>query len=153
MYYAFKNAQVAGSMWSKAIAWKTGGLFSHVELWLSGPQDKALCFSSREGEGCSLKVLDLTVKGLWVIEPAGFTPDQELKALGYALAMSAAKVRYDYLGILGIGTGHGEHDDHDRFCSEVCIEVAQQCAGRWLNLHRWLVSPSALYQLVKGVPA
>jgi hypothetical protein len=157
--YAFKNSELASQMgpwlgrqFSKAVAWKTGGKFSHVELWLGGPSDKALCFSSREGSGCGFQTIDLTAPaGLWVIEPlASLTAQQEDKIYGFAMAMSAAKVRYDYLGILGIATGHGEHNDHDRFCSEVCLEALQSCAGSWHGVKKWQVNPTQLYAMTQA---
>jgi hypothetical protein len=146
--YAFKNASKSGSLWSKLIAWKTGGPYSHVELWISGPLEKAFCFSSREGSGCSFKEIDLTSPvGLWTIVPLPMDEGAAQRAFGYAAGLDAAKVRYDYLGILGIGTGHGEHNDRDRFCSEVCVEALQLCAGWWRDEKRWLISPSALYKM------
>lgn len=147
--YLFKDADLAGGFFSRAIKWKTKGRFSHVELWLSGPANKAYCFSSREGEGASLKYIDTTaVPGLWTpVALLGITREQEVLMHGFALAMDAAKVRYDYLGILGIGTGQGEHDDRDRFCSEVCAEIAQKCAHWWPDIKRWLTSPTDLFRL------
>lgn len=155
--YAFKNAELTarqagwwGGLFSRLIAWKTGGIYSHVEMWLSGPQSAAVCFSSREGSGCGFRTLDLTDTLLWAIVPWPIvTEAREATVIGFCLAMNNACVRYDYLGILGIGTGHGEHDDHDRFCSEVGCEVGQVCLRWWPEIRRWMVSPSDLYKMAK----
>ncbi len=152
MFYAFKNAALAGGLFSKAIAWKTGGPYSHVELVLgTDPDNRARgyrCFSSREGSGCAIETIDLhATKFLWTMVHLPLSIQAQERIEGFARAMCAAKVGYDYLGILGFGTGHGEHDDHDRFCSEVCIEALQKCAHWWPNVKRWEVSPSRLYSL------
>src|SRR5579863_7530461 len=141
--YAFKYASGQG-LYSYLISKRTKSPFSHVEVWLSGPQDKAICFSSRPGEGCGFKLIDLSDAKVWKI--VNLPPVNEELWVGFCHGSNGKG--YDYLGILGYDTGHGEHKERDRFCSEWGTEVGQVCSGWWKGVKRWLVSPGDLYTLV-----
>ena len=127
--YAFKDAAECARRESGLaaavaleIARVTGGRFSHVECWIDGPQNAAVCFSSREPVGTSIETIDLTDSKLWTVVPVPATlPAQDTLITGFALGSSGRE--YDMLGILGIGSGLGLHDPFDRFCSS--------CAGWW----------------------
>ena len=140
----FRRAADAG-FWSRAIAWWTKGPYSHCELWLGGPPAHAWCFSSIEGTGTRFAYVDLR-PSFDFIELA---PDEKSYRLVTAAARALQGKRYDWLGLLGFVLPFGEHDEHDRFCSEVCFEILSG-AGIIKTLHpekRWRVSPSELAEI------
>ena len=147
MNLAFKDADRAaasskswmGAFFSRAIKWKTGGRFSHVELWMAGPKESATCFSSREPEGTGYATIDLSemvivtegghwgnptisqAKPLWTCVEIPATPEEM-----YGVQMFVEGVglkRYDFLGILGFMIPRGSriagitHDPAWLFCS------------------------------------
>ena len=145
MKLAFKNASAADSRWSEIIAKLTRGPYSHVEMWLSGPQDKADCFSSREGSGCGYAVPDLTDEKLWKIldvqAPVG------IWIAGFCDGSNGKP--YDYLDLLDALTGRGrENFSIGRFCSGVTTEALQKGYGLLSAEHFWQVSPVKLYNLL-----
>ena len=146
---AFKNADKAGGFFSKAIKWKTGGPFSHVELWLSGTIYNAHCFSSREPKGTGFTQLDLRDKDLWtIVDLPGLTPAQEHDINVWCVG--CGKKEYDFLGILGFVWPFGEvHDDSDLFCSECCTLCLQQVLGWFPGVKSYKTSPVKLYEMVK----
>ena len=160
---AFKEAAVVGSPWAKLIAEVTGGKFSHVEVAFGDPKSSPWCYSSREGTGCSMRVINLAVPGLWECVQVPLTTNEEMIALGYARAMSAARIVYDYFGDIGVGAGTGWHNPHGRFCSNTAAELLQiatqeRGSSQLLKgIPPWAVAPSGpavpgrwgLYELVK----
>lgn len=146
---AFKDADRAGGFFSKAIKWKTGGTYSHVELALSGDFENALCFSSREPEGTSFTHINLTDSNLWTIVPLNLNLFQEYEI--QIFCQGTGHKRYDFLGILGFVWPWGEHDDYDRFCSEFCCEALQKILGWFPGIKPWMVSPIQLYNMVQDV--
>lgn len=157
---AFKIAEKAGGLFSSQIQFVTGSKFSHVELWLSGPQDKAMCYSSREPYGTAFQTVDLSDSKLWEIVHLESTPEQENRVLWFCRGDAGRS--YDALGILGIGSGLGAHDEQDRFCSEAIFYILQQVFGFHPEIERWMVAPGwptadgkrfGLYELVKAKAA
>lgn len=149
---AFKVAAESNSLFSKLIAWKTGGKYSHVEGWLSGPIEHAFCFSSREPKGTGYATIDLSNPKLWDIVPLQLTDVEEKLVLVFCSGTDQKD--YDWLGILGFVWPWGEHDDHDRFCSEYWTECLQKALGWLPGLKAWMTDPSELRDVVlKGDPA
>lgn len=144
---AFKTPK-DGNFFSKAICWKTNGLFCHVELMLAGPLDDALCFSSREPHGTGFTHIDLTNSTVWDVVVLPVTSAQEAQLLAFANGCGTKE--YDWMGILGFILPWGEHDDKDRFCSEVCTEALQKVLGYFPGVKPWMTSPWDLYKLVTG---
>ena len=160
MDLAFKDADLAGGFFSKAIKWKTGGRFSHVECWLAGPKEAAVCFSSREPDGTGYAVIDLTEqrkgRDLWTCMEVPLTPDEELFVRGFCEGTGFR--RYDYAAILGFVLDRKRTHDRARvFCSEWNCSMCQKCLGRFLTdasgseIFPWTVSPSALYEMARKV--
>ena len=172
MNLCFKDAELAaqssnswmGAFFSRAIKWKTGGRFSHTELWLAGPKESATCFSSREPGGTGYAVIDLSemVNGqpLWTCIEIPMTPQQMYGANMFVAGIGTR--RYDFLGILGFclpqktntfGTPSTFtiHDPTWLFCSETCCMVLQAVLGWFVGVKPWTISPSALYEMVQGV--
>jgi hypothetical protein len=141
---AFKRADLAGTLFSKAIAWKTGGPFSHVELWMTGPRESATCFSSREPDGTGYATIDLS-EPLYTCVEISATPAQ-MEAVRW-FAEGTGKKRYDFLGILGFVVELREHDPARVFCSEWCTLALQRCLGLFPTARPWLISPTDLYNL------
>jgi hypothetical protein len=129
----------------------SGSPYSHVELWLDGPQNAARCFSSREPSGASFMVRDLTTPE-WEIVPyhsvIGPQDESNLFDCVESFCEGANGKSYDMAGLLGYKLGTGLHDDHDVFCSEVVSECLQKCAGLVLPKDPWMTSPGDLYKLV-----
>lgn len=147
---AFKVAAKTGSPWSALIAKETGSPFSHVEGWLSGPQNNARCFSSREPHGAGFAQLDLTISGLWEIVPLSLTPDQEVLANGFCVGCDGKN--YDGIGLIGYALSNPAiHDYSAIFCSETWAAIALKCWGKNIGgKDPWQISPGGLYQLAKG---
>ena len=156
MNLAFKDADLAGGFFSKAIKWKTGGRFSHVECWLSGPKEKAICFSSREPNGTGYATIDLTEqrkgRDLWTCIEIPCTGAQMVFVRWFAEGTGFK--RYDYAGIMGFVLNRKRTHDRARvFCSEWCCLMVQRCMGGFLyddegnEIFPWTVSPSALYEM------
>lgn len=143
---------------SDVIKARTGGEFSHVELWLGGPQSAAMCYSSREPVGTGFATLDLTDAAIWKIVPIPATADQERNAYWFCLGDSGRP--YDFIGLAGIGTDQVHlRNTSARFCSNCCAHVMQQCLGMLPGVDPWLIAPSGfdgpgnrhgLYELVTG---
>lgn len=138
---AFKYANLDDFL-SRTIKERTGGQFSHVELWLSGEGKSAVCYSSR-GNGTSLEVIDITDPKIWNVVPVqSFSPLKEDELLWFCKGSSGRA--YDAIGLVGIGWDLPVvHDPYDRFCSEACFEALQSVGGLFLNIGpRWMVAPS-----------
>jgi hypothetical protein len=144
--FAFKDAAVAatresfaGRLFAEGIAHVTGGNFSHVELWLSGPLNAAYCFSSREPAGTQFTTLDLTDTSLWTIvaAPAALLYEQVL-----FWCKGREGRRYNFLGLDGIAIGTPITDPHDDFCSQCQFELLQDCLGIWQGSRSYWIAPS-----------
>jgi hypothetical protein len=150
MNLAFKDADLAGGLFSKLIKWKTGGRFSHIELWMAGPREAATCFSSREPNGTGYATLDLSAP-LWTCVEINATQAQ-MDAVRWFAEGTGFK-RYDFLGILGFVLPQRTHDPACVFCSEWCCLAMQRCLGLFLDddgglpVRPWTVSPSDLYAM------
>lgn len=146
---AFVIASKTGSAWSEMIAKASGSPYSHVEICLDGPRNAARCFSSREPDGASFMVRDLTSPELEIVslKPA-LTEQQEYMV--EAFCWGANGKAYDMAGLLGYKLGNGLHDDHDVFCSEVVSACLRACAGLVLPAEPWMISPGDLHKLVAG---
>ena len=146
---AFVVAAKTGSPWSEMIAKASGSPYSHVELWLSGPQNAARCFSSREPIGASFMTRDLTTPEWEIVQyPPANSPGVPQTIEAFCQGSNGKS--YDMAGLLGYKLGTGMHDDHDVFCSEVVSECLADCAGLKLEKEPWMTSPGDLYKLVKS---
>ena len=145
---AFKIAAETDSEWSKLIAKASNSPYSHVEGWLSGDKNKALCFSSREPIGAGFQEIDLTQK-CWDIIEFKLSTQEEFAIVCFCWGANGKE--YDLLGLLGYKQGTGWHDDHDVFCSEFWAACLTQCIGLPLPKEPWMTSPGDLYTLVKGI--
>lgn len=141
---AFKIAALTDSSWSKAIAAASHSKYSHVEGWLSGAQNNALCFSAREPKGCSYAAVDLTTPE-WEIVPLKLSDMENLIIRGFC--MGADGKDYDFPGLAGYELGTGLHSDSDLFCSECWATALRDCANWDLLKDPWMISPGDLYNL------
>lgn len=145
----FRNAKKTKNLWSRLISAWTGGPYSHVELWLAGPKEAAVCFSAREGQGVRFKVIDLT-DGQWDEIKISENKEDVKKILNFALPQVG--MGYDWLGLLGfVKPWHISflHDSDDRFCSEVCSEDLNKADLLKLQgLHPWEINPNKLAALL-----
>lgn len=140
-----KVAFEKGVTWySRVIQWWTRGPYSHVELWLDGEVDKALCFSSLEGVGVRFAVRDL--RGTFDTITVSENSQAGLEMYKAALPLTGKK--YDWLGILGFAGPLKLHDSKDRFCSEVCYEMLDTEGFLHDAEARWKVSPNELADVV-----
>lgn len=153
VHLAFKVAAVEGSLGSKAIAWWTKGPFCHVELWLDGPIENALCFSSTLETGTRLAHINLTAPvGLWETVEVPCTDVEFSDLLTWCECHTGEK--YDQLGIVGFVIPFGEHHAHEEFCSESdgdALEQSTAIGKSWVLAgdRPWKISPNELYRLVK----
>lgn len=146
---AFKIAAATGDRWSMLIAKESGSPYSHVEVWLDGPSDKAHCFSSREPAGASYTVLDLTNPQLWNVIDVDLSPEQEAAARGYC-AGADGKL-YDGVGLLGYRFANPRiHDPHAVFCSEAGAAMCQVAGKDLGGKQPWQFSPGDLCALAKS---
>lgn len=148
---AFKNAFRSRSLWSKGIAWWTRGPYSHVELWLAGEPEAAICFSSREGKGTGRAILDLR-PNFDVIQLTTSSTDPKIFEKIYSLCESEPHKSYDWLGLLGFLGPAKVHDSRDRFCSEYVYEKLEQadCLAVVGGPDRWKVSPNQLADILRA---
>ena len=150
---AFVIAGKTGSSWSELIAKASGSIYSHVELWLDGPQNAARCFSSREPKGASFMVRDLTGPA-WEIAalPTSLyhgTPEEDRVIEAFCQGENGKD--YDMAGLLGYKLGNGLHDDADVFCSEVVSAILRFCISLTLPRDPWMVSPGDLHAVIKAL--
>lgn len=154
-----REANPLAKLFTKEIMNFTGGSYSHVEFWLKGPIDQALCFSSREPLGSSFSTIDLSNRLEWTI--IGLPPSDTITmAKAEWFCKGTAGRLYDGVGIVGIGTGQARvHDPYARFCSETCAEIGQQVFQLPVlsGLNAWQIAPSGkprngfgLYELMVG---
>src|SRR5579884_1948797 len=137
---AFKIAALTDSEWSRLIAEASHSRYSHVEGWLDGAQNSALCFSSREPKGASFEIIDLTAPYWEIVGPLNLTAEQEARIAGFCAGANGKE--YDGLGLIGYKFGTGCHDDHDLFCSECWAAALKECAGWTLGgKDPWMISP------------
>lgn len=141
---AFKRN--TGGLFDRSIAWKTKSQFVHAELVLAGPLKSAECFSSRQPNGTGFAYIDLTDSRIWTVVALPVTQRQSDALQDFC--DGCGHKSYDWLGILGFVLPWGEHDDHDRFCSEICTEALQKMLGCWPDVKSWETSPMDLYELV-----
>ena len=148
---AFVVASEAGSVWSDLIAKTSNSPYSHVELWLDGPQNAARCFSSREPLGASFMVRDLATPEWEIVHlpPTLYHGSQLEDCMIEAYCQGANGKEYDLLGLAGIGTGTGAHSDADVFCSEFVSGCLKFCLGIMLSKVPWMESPGMLYSDIK----
>jgi len=154
---AFKIAAKAGGPISKGIAAVTHGPYSHVELWLGGPQQFALCYSSREPVGTGFANIDLTDGSLWRVIPVTISLQLESPLMWFCMGSQGRP--YNFKGIEGIALDTDQHNESERFCSEACFEALQAVTGWWPRIKRWHVAPSGfgkddrygLYELVTAM--
>jgi hypothetical protein len=119
----------------------TGSPFSHAEFWIDGPPYLARCFSARElTAGVGFELVDLSDPKLWrILTLAEFAGDQA-KRVEYFCRGNQGR-DYDKEGIVGILSDRPFHNLADRFCSEMCWDIGQQCLGWNPNVPRWHVAP------------
>jgi hypothetical protein len=166
MLFAFKRAAVAAQregpvaqVFSLGIARVTGGDFSHVEAVLGrNPNGSYRCFSAREPEGTAFSDIDLTDTELWNIVNYPTAPSQDDLILAWCKGRQGR--RYNFAGIAAIANGTRFTDSHDDFCSQCCVELAQDNLDLWPGLPPYWVAPSGwrgdprrrgLFELLKGL--
>jgi hypothetical protein len=139
--YAFKNAARSaeldgaglGRVFDDAIARVTGGKYCHVEAWLSGSINSAVCYSARQPSGTAIAIIDLSDDYLWRIVPVTVSQQESDELYGYAVGGSGRP--YNMAGIVGIGTDTKISVPWERFCSQECMLMGQKLIGalRWLK--------------------
>ncbi len=143
---AFVIAEKA-SDWSKMIAKASNSPYSHVELWLDGPQNQARCFSSREPIGASFMIRDLSTAEWEIVVPNLIISSTQAQAF----CLGANGKDYDMIGLLGYRLGTGLHDNHDVFCSEVVGEALMASSDFKLLKDPWMTSPGDLYNEIPKI--
>ena len=142
------NASANGAFFDRIIQWFTRSPYVHVELVFDDSVPAhSLCFSAVPGDGVRFTILDLTLKEWRLIDlPDSVTPEK-----CRPVAESYRGERYDWLGILGFSSPFADlhmHDDRDKFCNEVCIDVLQRACGMFPHVKAWCQSPGDLYRMV-----
>jgi hypothetical protein len=152
LVYAFKNAKVSiqrgdevGKLMDEMIVRVTGGVYCHVEAWLSGPQNAAECYSARSPEGTSIKIIDLTDASLWTTVSVDTTPEEDRALYGYAVGSKDRP--YNFPGLIGIGTDTPITMPWARFCSQECFKMGIELVAsmkRFASVNPLHVAPSGL---------
>jgi hypothetical protein len=138
MFYVAKE----GKLSDRAIAWWTGGDFSHVELRFYTP-DGELCFSASPREG-RVRFKEIVPKpGHWVTYRLALSQMQVGNLYNFCCQQKGKK--YDWLGIFGFVIGKKCENPKRWYCSEVCGR-ALTYAG-WAHLPR-KISPVQLEKIV-----
>jgi hypothetical protein len=128
--FAFFKAKHGGPF-SRAITWRTGGPYSHVEFVLPGRYAvteegtgivRELCFSSYEGDG-GVRVKHIHLAEWWdVVE---FECPEDVVWRVWKWACSQVGKKYDWAGIMGFVNPWRKGGDPGRwFCSEICYRIA-----------------------------
>lgn len=152
MKLAFKKPT---SVFDHTICIWTNSPYCHVELVFdeygqtSAPEGSSsfgyLCFSSdTKSGGTRFKRIHFPSPD-YTLVPLESSPGQADIADKYAT--SKLGLKYDYVGLFGFVLPFGEHDDHDRFCSEIVTEIMQHALGWPAGVKPWQVSPGKLYDL------
>jgi hypothetical protein len=104
-----------------------------------------LCFSSspRDG-GVRFKWIDID-PAQWDVREFPMPGVNDLNLIDAAAPLVGLK--YDWFGIFGFVLPFGEHNDADRFCSEVCLDVIQKF-GDFRQYKAWEVSPGQLSDFI-----
>jgi hypothetical protein len=153
---AFKYGD-PGDFLDRVIMERTGGKFSHVELWIGGEGAAAGCYSSRAG-GTAFATIDVTNPKVWNVVKVPFPAKLESALFWYCSGKCG--LLYDGIGLVGIGYDMPVvHDPHARFCSEACFEGLQNVGGSFAGVGpRWMVAPSGhprggygLYELTQAL--
>jgi hypothetical protein len=141
MILAFKNAAMAVKLatnlptkiFSEGIARVTGGEFSHVEIWLSGPKSAARCFAAREPDGTGFTTLDLSDATLWtLVDIPDSDPSLECEQHeDYAWCQGRVGRPYNFPGIVAIELGKPFTAPGMDFCSQCALEILPaECSRR-----------------------
>lgn len=142
---SFDQTSANGALFDRLIAWRTGSPLVHVEFVMSEGNDKAATtYSSVPGAGVRYAQIDIT-QPWWKVVP--------LPPLKDGVSAAAARYlgqKYDWMGIIGFVAPFGEHDDNDKFCSEVCTDLLQ-AAGLFPFVKPWCVSPGDLFRMVSSL--
>lgn len=151
---AFKVAAIDGSLAARTIAWWTRpGGYCHAELWLAGPRENALCFSSTLETGTRIANINLDApSGLYRTIVVPCTESEQHAVMAWCSKHIGE--RYDKLGIVGFVIPFGEHAKHEMFCSEACgraLEFGTAVGRRWklAGDHPWRISPNKLAWLAQ----
>lgn len=138
------EASANGSVFDSIIQWKTSSPLVHVELTI-GSGNPARCYSSVPGDGVRWTYLPLLTPA-WRLVSVGSGAAAE-EAMVTAVADRYVGHKYDWLGIIGFEFAFGEHDDKDKFCSEICTLVLQEALGLFPHVKSWCTSPADLYHM------
>ena len=153
-FYKASSKPFPAKIWSLLIAHGTGGPFSHAELVFDNlkiPIDgdiqgmdkikggESLCFSSSETDGGSrFKAINLDPKK-WILADL-----PELDAVrAYWWCREHNHLKYDWWGLRGFVFPWEKPDPKDLFCSEACVECAQD-QGELTKLTAGKTSPNDL---------
>lgn len=152
--FAFFKAKHGGPF-SRAITWRTGGPYSHVEFYLPGRYAvteegteivRELCFSSYEGDG-GTRVKHIHLGAWW--DCVEFDVDEQLVLAVWGWACRQIGKGYDWAGILGFVNPWRRGGDPGRwFCSEICHTLALKLQLVKEGERSDKVSPRRLAQLL-----
>jgi hypothetical protein len=148
MNLAFKDGTHGGFVDSEIVR-IAGGPFCHVELWMSGPREAAVCFSSRQPDGTGYAVVDLSAPLYTCIE---FPATQAQMDFTRGFAAGTGHKRYNMAGIIGFLGPLKTTDNYDLFCSEWCCSWAQQAMGMFPNAIPSRTAPTPLALLCGWTP-
>lgn len=136
-----------GQFFDKVIEAVTRSPYTHSELvfdLVPGYPANSLCFSSAPVDGgVRFKRIDLSQPDWIVVDVPG---EKDYEAMDLAKFYLGQK--YDWMGILGFTVPWGAHKDNDKFCSEVCTLILQECRILDKTIKSFRTSPADLYKLV-----
>lgn len=152
--FAFFKAKHGGAF-SRAITWRTGGPYSHVEFYLPDRYDvveegtgikRELCFSSYEGDG-GVRVKHIHLDHRW--DCVEFELPESRVLEGWNWACSQIGKGYDWAGIMGFVNPWRKGGDPGRwFCSEICHALALRLGVLPAGERSDKISPRRLYDLL-----
>jgi hypothetical protein len=135
MKLAFYKAK--DHIFNRAVAWWTGGPYSHVEVILGATEDKFVCASaSNRDHGVRFKTMTLPFDRWDIIE---VTAGDQQKAFHWFEAHAGQG--YDMLGLFGFVLHRGLQDPKKWFCSEAVA------AALGYN-EPWRYDPNTLFALL-----
>lgn len=161
---AIKTTTGLSNFFEKAITRVTGGKYCHVEIWLSGPRNSALCHASREPEGTSNKIVDLSDPLFDIVDlPLSITANRQYFAglvNGWSLGDSGRRYGILTIGGIALQLANLTHlDSNDRICSEDAFLFCRDIIGLQFpkEVIPGMVTPDGhpkggwgLYELVQG---
>lgn len=115
-YIGIKEQNANAKLFDIAVAWWTGGKYSHCELVFNDDLENAMCASSSQRDGgVRMKLIDLT-SGRWDVFDLKHCDDHA----AYRWFDNHNGKKYDIPGLFGFILPWRTHHPNRWFCSEAC---------------------------------